>query len=89
VYATGSIPGETTPVDSTRTVIPESRVVLVGQANQSDQDASVIYVTLALDAVQAQELVHYVNTANVHLGLIGSQASARELAPIVGFGGNG
>jgi len=89
VYATGSIPGETTPVDSTLTVIPEARVVLVGQANQSDQDASIIYVTLALNAVQAQELVHYVNTSNVHLGLIGSQASGRELAPIIGFGGNG
>lgn len=86
VYATGSVPGETTPVDATRTVIPEARVVLVGQANQLEQDGSIVHITLALDATQAQELVHYVNTARVHLGLIGSLASGAEPAPIVGFG---
>lgn len=86
VYATGTIPGETTPIDATRTVIPEARVALVGQANQAD-DGSVVYVTLALGVSEAQELVHYLNTAQVHLGLIGAQASGRSLGPIVGFEG--
>lgn len=85
VYATGSIPGETTPIDSTETVIPEARVVLVGQAG-ADDTGTLVYVTLALDARESQELVHYVNTSTIYLGLIGSQASGENLAPIVGFG---
>lgn len=84
VYATGQIPGETTPVDSTRTVIPEARVVLVGQANQED-DGALVYVTLELSASESQDLVHYLNTAEIHLGLIGAQATGRDLAPVVGF----
>lgn len=84
VYATGQIPGETTPVDATRTVIPEARVVLVGQANR-EEDGALVYVTLALSASESQDLVHYLNTAEIHLGLIGSQATGRDLAPVVGF----
>lgn len=89
VYATGSVPGETTPIDATVTVIPEARVVLVGRANQADADAATIYITLALSATEAQKLVHYVNTSSVHLGLIGSKANGQALAPIIGFGAEG
>lgn len=89
VYATGNVPGETTPIDATVTVIPEGRVVLVGRANQADADAATIYITLALSATEAQKLVHYVNTSSVHLGLIGSKANGQALAPIIGFGAEG
>jgi Flp pilus assembly protein CpaB len=84
IFATGEAEGGAGT--ATRTIIPEARVAYVGGDGDVDSSSTTVSVTLALSPQDAQTLVHYSNTATLHLGLVAAQNSGEALTPIIGFG---
>ena len=86
VFASGNydVAGEATA--ATLVIIPEAEVVLVGKADGSGPSENQTFITLGLTPTEAQEFIHHKTNSQLYLGLIGSQASGEDLAPITGFG---
>lgn len=86
IYATYQVPVDAGTEFVTEIVIPRASVSLVGLADSTRDDrGGIIYLTLTLEAEEAQRLVHFVKSADLHVSLFGAQAEAAQLGPIYGY----